>query len=171
MKRVLCRDSANIVRSNLLGEKLTKSLLLEVAKRRFVFAPALFVRVILSVRMWYNIFNKKANDKMTVKERDIMPKGERKEYSKEFKLTAVHLMKSGLFKPQEIFKMLGGVDRQTVYRWVKEYEKDGEAAFDSKAVLPGSELTRIQKENEELRLENEILKKATAYFAKLNVKK
>ena len=37
-------------------------------------------RVILSVGMWYNIFNKKANDKMTVKERDIMPKGERKEY-------------------------------------------------------------------------------------------
>ena len=49
MKRVFCRDSANIVRSNLLGEKLTKSLLLEVAKRRFVFVPALFVRVILSV--------------------------------------------------------------------------------------------------------------------------
>lgn len=74
-----------------------------------------------------------------------MPKGERNEYSKEFKLTAVHLMKSGLFKPKEVFEMLGGVDRQTVYRWVKEYEKDGEAAFDSKAVLPGSELRRIQK--------------------------
>ena len=134
-------------------------------------SAALPLCVILSGGMWYNIFNKKANDKMTVKERDIMPKGERKEYSKEFKLTAVHLMKSGLFKPKEIFEMLGGVDRQTVYRWVKEYEKDGETAFDSKAVLPGSELTRIQKENEELRLENEILKKATAYFAKQNVKK
>ena len=100
-----------------------------------------------------------------------MPKGERKEYSKEFKLTAVHLMKSGLLKPKEIFEMLGGIDRQTVYRWVKEYEKYGESAFDSKAVLPGSELKRIQQENEELRLENEILKKATAYFAKQNVKK
>ena len=100
-----------------------------------------------------------------------MPKGERNEYSKEFKLTAVHLMKSGLFKPKDVFEMLGGVDRQTVYRWVKEYEKDGEAAFDSKAVLPGSELRRIQKENEELKMENEILKKATAYFADQNVKK
>ena len=100
-----------------------------------------------------------------------MPKGERNEYSKEFKLTAVHLMKSGLFKPKDVFDMLGGVDRQTVYRWVKEYEKDGEAAFDSKAVLPGSELRRIQKENEELKMETEILKKATAYFADQNVKK
>ena len=100
-----------------------------------------------------------------------MPKGERNKYSKEFKLTAVHLMKSGLFKPKDVFEMLGVVDRQTVYRWVKEYEKDGEAAFDSKAVLPGSELSRIQKENEELKMENEILKKATAYFADQNVKK
>lgn len=80
-------------------------------------------------------------------------------------------MKSGLFKPKDIFEMLGGVDRQTVYRWVKEYEKDGEAAFDSKAVLPGSELLRIQKENADLKMENEILKKATAYFADQNVKK
>lgn len=109
---------------------------------------------------------------MTVKRKEyIMPKGERKEYSKEFKLSAVHLMKSGLFKPKEVFELLGGIDRQTVYRWVKEYEISGEAAFDSKAVLPGSELSRIQKENEELRMENEILKKATAYFAKQNVKK
>lgn len=100
-----------------------------------------------------------------------MPKGERNEYSKEFKLTAVHLMKSGLFKPKDIFEMLGGVDRQTVYRWVKEYEKDGEAAFDSKAVVPGSELKRIQQENADLKMENEILKKATAYFADQNVKK
>lgn len=100
-----------------------------------------------------------------------MPKGERNEYSKEFKLTAVHLMKSGLFKPKDIFEMLGGIDRQTVYRWVKEYDKKGEAAFESKAVLPGSELRRIQKENEELKMENEILKKATAYFADQNVKK
>lgn len=100
-----------------------------------------------------------------------MPYSERNEYSKEFKLTAVHLMKSGLFKPKEIFAMLGGIDRQTVYRWVKEYEKDGESAFDSKAVLPGSELKRLQDENKDLKMENEILKKATAYFAEQNVKK
>lgn len=80
-------------------------------------------------------------------------------------------MKSGLFKPKDIFEMLGGVDRQTVYRWVKEYEANGESAFDSKAVLPGSELRRLQKEAQDLRMENEILKKATAYFANRNVKK
>lgn len=97
-----------------------------------------------------------------------MPKGERKDYTKEYKLTAVHLMKSGLFKPKEVFELLGGIDRQTVYRWIQEYDKNGESAFESKAVLPSAELKRLQKENADLRLENEILKKASAYFAARN---
>ena len=97
-----------------------------------------------------------------------MPKGIRKDYTKEYKLTAVHLMKSGLFKPREVFTMLGGIDRQTVYRWIKEYDESGEAAFDRKAVLPSAELKRLQAENADLKMENEILKKAWAYFAKQN---
>lgn len=97
-----------------------------------------------------------------------MPKGERKDYTKEFKLTAVHLMKSGLFKPKKVFELLGGIDRQTVYRWIKEYDTDGEAAFNDKSVVNGNELKQLQKENADLRLENEILKKASAYFATLN---
>ena len=95
-----------------------------------------------------------------------MPKGERKEYSPEFKMAAVMLMKSKTMAPKEIFHVLGDIDRQTVYRWVHEYEKDGEAAFRrEKAVLPGSVLKALQKEIKALREENEILKKAAAYFA------
>lgn len=97
-----------------------------------------------------------------------MPKGIRKDYTKEYKLTAVHLMKSGLFKPKQVFELLGGIDRQTVYRWIQEYDQYGEAAFNGKSVLPGAELKQLQKENSDLRLENEILKKASAYFATLN---
>lgn len=97
-----------------------------------------------------------------------MPKGIRKDYTKEYKLTAVHLMKSGLFKPHEVFALLGGIDRQTVYRWIKEYEEKGEAAFDSKGILPSAEVKRLQAENADLKLQNEILKKATACFAKQN---
>ena len=98
-----------------------------------------------------------------------MPKGERKEYTKEFKLSAVYLMLSKTMRPTEIAKMLD-VDRQTIYRWVDEFKAQGEHAFDSKGVLPGSELKRLQKENAELKEENEILKKAQAYFAKKNTK-
>lgn len=95
-----------------------------------------------------------------------MPKGKRKDYSAEFKLAAVMMMKSGVMRPKDVFEALGGVDRQTVYRWVKEYEAKGEAAFgEETAVLPAKQLKELQKENEVLRAENEILKKAAAYFA------
>lgn len=99
-----------------------------------------------------------------------MPKGERKVYTKEFKLAAVYMMKSKLLKPKEIFKILGGVDRQTVYRWIQEYDQGGEAAFNSKAVIPGDELRTRKQQQEDLRMENEILKKAIAYFAERNRK-
>lgn len=98
-----------------------------------------------------------------------MPKGERKKYSKEFKLSAVYLMLSKAYRPKEIFAMLE-VDRQTVYRWVKEFKEKGEKAFDDKSILPGDELKRLRKQNADLQMENEILKKATAYFAKRNQK-
>lgn len=57
-----------------------------------------------------------------------MPKGERKEYTKEFKLSAVYLMLSKTTRPTEIAKMMD-VDRQTIYRWVEEFKASGEHAF------------------------------------------
>lgn len=93
-----------------------------------------------------------------------MPKGERKTYSKEFKLSAVYLLMSKACPPKEVFRMLE-IDRQTVYRWVQEFKESGEKAFEKKAVLPGDEVRRLQKQNADLQMENEILKKATAYFA------
>ena len=75
-----------------------------------------------------------------------MPKGERKEYSPEYKLAAVMLMKSGAIRPKEVFALLGGIDRQTVYRWIKEYDQEGETAFRrERAVLPGTVLRELQK--------------------------
>lgn len=93
-----------------------------------------------------------------------IPKGERKRYTKEFKLSAVYLMLSKVYAPKEVFQMLD-VDRQTVYRWVKEFKEQGERAFDERAVLPGDEVRRLQKQLADAQMENEILKKATAYFA------
>ncbi len=93
-----------------------------------------------------------------------MPKGERKTYTKEFKLSAVYLLMSKEYPPKEVFQMLK-VDRQTVYRWVQEFKRQGERAFDREAVLRGDEVRRMQKEMADLKMENEILKKATAYFA------
>lgn len=98
-----------------------------------------------------------------------MSKGERKYYTKEFKLSAVYLMLSKVYKATEIAKMLN-VDRQTLYRWAKEFKEQGEKAFEDRSVLRGDELKRLQKQNADLQMENEILKKATAYFAERNRK-
>ena len=101
-----------------------------------------------------------------------MPKGERKDYSAEYKLAAVMMMQSGVMRPKDVFAALGGIDRQTVYRWVKEYEAKGEAAFrEEEAVLPAKQLTELRKENKALREENEILKKAAAYLAEKRTKR
>lgn len=99
-----------------------------------------------------------------------MPKGQRKSYTKEFKLSVVYAMLGKTQRPKEIFEEYK-IDRQTAYRWVNEYKGKGESAFEEKSVLPGDEVERLRKENERLRRENDILKKARAYFAGRNEKK
>ena len=92
-----------------------------------------------------------------------------RKFTKEFKLSAVYLMLSKTMRPVDIAKMLD-VDRQTIYRWVKKFKENGESAFDEKRVTDKQELRKLQKELADLKMENEILKKATAYFAKRNQK-
>ena len=53
-----------------------------------------------------------------------MPKGTRKRYTKEFKLSVVKAMLGGTQRPKEIFAEYE-VDRQTAYRWVSEYKAGG----------------------------------------------
>ena len=57
-----------------------------------------------------------------------------------------------------------------LYRWIEEYRTYGEGAFVGKGHLKPEEakLKKLQKENEELRQQVEILKKAAAYLAKEN---
>jgi len=61
-----------------------------------------------------------------------------------------------------------GISENTLYIWMKRYRDNREKPFvGSGRVLPeNEEIVRIRKENKELREENEILKKAAAYFAK-----
>ena len=96
-----------------------------------------------------------------------MSKGERRRFTKEFKLSVVYAMLSKVERPKDIFARYD-VDRQTAYRWVAEFKQYGEHAFEDRSVLPGDELRRLQKQVADLQMENEILKKATAYFAKKN---
>ena len=88
-------------------------------------------------------------------------------YNKEFKVKACELvLKDGISKKTVAEKL--GINVIMLYRWIDEYETYGEEAFVGKGNMrkEDAKLKKLLKENEELRMENEILKKAAAYFAK-----
>lgn len=87
-------------------------------------------------------------------------------YSKEFKVNACELvLKDGL--KVAIVAEKFGISHIMLHRWISEYQEQGEDAFVGKGHQRPADaaLKKLQKENERLRTENEILKKAAAYFA------
>ncbi len=63
-----------------------------------------------------------------------------------------------------------GVKRTLLYRWRDQLNEKGEESFQNKRGRPTkekeSELTKLRRENKELKEERDILKKAAAYFAR-----
>jgi transposase len=89
-------------------------------------------------------------------------------HSKEFKLEAIRLMNEEERPVAEIARELG-VKRTLLYRWRDEHVNKSDAAFKGSGrprTEQMSELSRLRKENVELREERDILKKAAAYFAR-----
>ena len=87
------------------------------------------------------------------------------EYTVEFKELAVKREKAGE-SVGAVARDLGLVE-QTLRNWVKAAKAGKLHAVGAKTVTPEQrELSRVRAENARLRMENEILKKATAYFAK-----
>ena len=86
-----------------------------------------------------------------------------KQYSQEFKAEAVALVLEQGYSVPEAAKSLG-IAANMLYRWKELHEQRLEGnvlAEDERA-----ELKRLRKEVKELRMEKEILKKASAFFAK-----
>jgi transposase len=89
-------------------------------------------------------------------------------YSKEFKEEAVRLMESSDRPAAEIAMELG-IRRNQLYKWKEQMENNGDKAFSGRGrprKEDQSEVTTLRQENERLKEEVEILKKAAAYFAK-----
>jgi transposase len=92
---------------------------------------------------------------------------EKKKYTPEFKMDAVRLVTEQGYKTSEAARNLG-IHSSLLNRWRKEMTLDGKEAFPGKGRLTPEkeELQRLRKENQRLRMERDILKKATAFFAK-----
>lgn len=90
----------------------------------------------------------------------------RKSFSKEFKEEAVRLLEQGQRPPAVIARELG-INRNQLYKWQQQINTHGAEAFPGKGRRSGKndELATLKRENERLKEENDILKKATRYFA------
>jgi transposase len=91
----------------------------------------------------------------------------RKKYTQEFKQDAVRLVLEQGYNQSEAARNLG-IDRGMLSRWVKEAQEDEREAFrgNSKRTVEQEELHRLRDESRRLRMEREILKKATAFFVR-----
>ena len=92
-----------------------------------------------------------------------------KTYPKEFKLEAVRMMETSDRPASEIASELG-IRRNLLYKWKEQIERKGESSLKSKRGRPPKseqgEVATLRQENDRLREEVEILKKAAAYFAR-----
>ena len=94
----------------------------------------------------------------------------RRQYSKEFKLNAIKLSnESDCIKDVAISL---GIRSSMLYKWRKEYYKQGTEVFPGVGKSTGivsaekEELNRLRKENRDLKMERDILKKAVSIFSK-----
>ena len=91
-----------------------------------------------------------------------MAEQKRRKYSQDFKTEAVRLVTEQGYGISEAARNLG-IGAGMLGRWKREMKKQ-EAGSNAQGLE--AELKKLRRENERLRMEREILKKAAAFFAK-----
>ena len=91
----------------------------------------------------------------------------RRVYTPEFKAEAVKLVTDKGYSLAEAARSLG-IHETLLRSWKLAIEKQGDQAFPGHGKLPPfeEEMRRLHAENQRLRAERDILKKATALFAR-----
>ena len=91
----------------------------------------------------------------------------RRSYSREFKVQAVKMITEQGLSIREVARDLG-VSETVIRNWKRKLAEEGDRAFPGNGRLTADqeELRRLRDENRQLRMERDILKKATAFFAK-----
>ena len=95
-----------------------------------------------------------------------MKKRKRRNHTQEFKEEAVKFITEQGYSFAEAGRNLG-VNPNLLSRWKRDIEGDLNGNLSPASVVSvKSELKRLRKENKQLRMEREILKKAAVFFAK-----
>jgi len=90
----------------------------------------------------------------------------RRQYTREFKFEALQLLKTSGKSAAQLERDLG-IGSGNLYRWKRQLTQDGQDAFPGHGRLtPEQERMRqLERENEVLRQQRDILKKAVAIFS------
>jgi len=91
----------------------------------------------------------------------------RKQYPREFKLDAISFVLEQGYSRAHAARSLE-INPNMLGRWIKEHESvDGQAFRENgKLTTEQLELRQLREENRRLKMEKDILKKATVFFAK-----
>jgi transposase len=92
-------------------------------------------------------------------------------YGKQFKMAAIKLVQSEDYSVTKVANELS-ISGSSLHRWINEYDEYGESAFPGhgNALFNSTyEIKKLQKANEELKMENDLLKKLQAFLQQKNV--
>jgi len=90
-----------------------------------------------------------------------------RKYDLEFKVEAVRMASEPGVTNRDVERRLG-IGQGVLSRWKRELKRDSQEAFPGKGRLKpeDAEMRQLKRENERLRRERDILKKAVAIFSK-----
>jgi transposase-like protein len=88
-----------------------------------------------------------------------------RKYSKDFKLQTAKLVTEQGSSYDQAAKQLGTTG-WSVRNWIQKFQQTGELPAKAETQPKVDEIRQLRKEPAQLKMENDILKKAAAYFAK-----
>lgn len=89
----------------------------------------------------------------------------KRQYTAEFKRSAVALVTEQNYSSQQAAKNLG-IGQSTLDYWLKQHRKRNGSLNAAEETDLRKRVAELEKENQRLKLEREILKKAAAFFAR-----
>jgi len=91
----------------------------------------------------------------------------RKSFTRDFKIETVKLVTDSDMSVSQVAEDLD-IHPNTLYRWVRQFGEDPEEAFPGKGkqTSEAEQLRQLKRENQRLRMERDILKKAMTIFSK-----
>lgn len=90
----------------------------------------------------------------------------RRHFTREFKIETARLLTASDQSVAGVAEDLE-IHPNTLYKWIRQYGENPEEAFPGKGrqTSEAEELSRLKRENQRLRMERDILKKAMAIFS------